>query len=326
MSKGLSQKIFGSIYLKLFVSFGLIALILLKIDLGTLKENLLAADLKIYGFATGLFFLQQVVIAYSWQILLKAQENRVSFWNVLRVYFIGSFMGTFLPSSVGMDVVRIYGLAKHIKDGVDSASSMVVSRILGFLVLIAFALVAAIPMSRLMHESQIFLWIFLLSVLFLGTAVFVLSPLTQKILYFILEKIHLSRFNASIQAVYRSIYEFSQHKKALLQLTGVSVFFQLLGIYIVFLVGKSLNIPLSMTYYFLLIPIIMVITLIPISIAGIGVRESSFIYFFTQAGISSTQALSLSFLVFFQWILMALIGGLIYLLVGFQGAQVMEQH
>ena len=316
-------RLLNSIYLKLIISLGLMALIISKIDLTSLKENLFSANINLYFFATILFFTQQVIIAYSWQILLKAQGNNVPFLNVLRVYFIGSFFGAFLPSSVGMDIVRIYGLAKHLKDGTDSASSMVVARVLGFWILIAFALLAAIPMSHILGKRQLFIWILILSIIFLGATIFFLSPFTKKILYLLLKLMHLSHFEKQVEETYRSIYEFSRHRKAIFQLLLVSVLFQILGIYIIFLIGKSLDIKMSIGLYFLLIPIIMIITLIPISIAGIGVRESSFVYFFTQAGSTSAQALSLSLLVFFQWILIALIGGIIYL---FQGIGAVEVH
>ena len=318
-------RLFNSIYFKLIISLGLMALLVSKVDLANLKNNLFSVDLNLYFFATILFFAQQVIIAYSWQILLKAQGNHVPFLNILRIYLIGSFIGAFLPSSVGMDVVRIYGLAKHLKDGTHSASSMVVARVLGFWILIAFALLAAVPMSHILGERKLFVWILILSIFFLAATVFFLSPVTKRILYLLLKLVHLSHFKKQVEQTYRSIYEFSRHRKALLQLLLVSVFFQILGIYIVFLIGRSLDIKMSIGLYFLLIPIIMIITLTPISIAGIGVRESSFVYFFTQVGSTSAQALSLSFLVFFQWILIALIGGIIYLLPGIGALQVHEQ-
>ncbi|MCK4822914.1 flippase-like domain-containing protein, partial [bacterium] len=65
-------------------------------------------------------------------------------------------------------------------------------------------------------------------------------------------------------------------------------------------------------YFFLFVPIISVLTMLPISLNGIGIREGAFVFFFTKVGISSAQALSMSILTYTIVLLASLIGGLIY--------------
>ena len=311
------KKILNSFYVKLLVSLVLIFLIFSRINLQGLKDNLLLINVFLFGLATLLFFVQQIIIVYAWLILLKAQGNSVPFLNLLEVYVIGSFWGTFLPSSIGMDVVRIYGLSKYLNNGVDPASSMFVARLAGFVILIGFALAAAIPLGNLLENTHLFIWIVILFIIFMASIILVLSPFIQRLFYYIFEKLHLYSVKTYVEKLYVSIYQFSKYKMPMIRMFAVTIVFQILGIYIIFLVGKSLNINVVLTYYFLLIPIIMVITLIPISIAGIGVREGSFVYFFSLIGLTATKSLSLSLMIFFQWLLLALIGAAVYLIVGF---------
>ena len=65
-------------------------------------------------------------------------------------------------------------------------------------------------------------------------------------------------------------------------------------------------------YYFVYVPVIFVISMLPISVAGIGVREGSFVYFFSQVGASKPEAFSLSLAVFLQAVGLALLGGALY--------------
>jgi hypothetical protein len=59
---------------------------------------------------------------------------------------------------------------------------------------------------------------------------------------------------------------------------------------------------------------IWIITMVPISISGLGVREGAFVFFFTKVGVSDLAALLLSFLNFSQLIVLGLMGGIVYLL------------
>jgi predicted signal transduction protein with EAL and GGDEF domain len=81
---------------------------------------------------------------------------------------------------------------------------------------------------------------------------------------------------------------------------------------VIFLVGRAVGIELGIGYYFIYIPLITALAVLPISVLGIGIREGAFVFFFAQAGVPQAQALSLSLLLFSQSLLMALIGGVWY--------------
>ena len=76
----------------------------------------------------------------------------------------------------------------------------------------------------------------------------------------------------------------------------------------------ALNIDLSITYLFIVIPLIYLTEALPISINGLGVREGAFVFFFTQAGVSKEKALAVGLLVIsIRYIFVMLIGGSLFL-------------
>jgi uncharacterized membrane protein YbhN (UPF0104 family) len=84
-----------------------------------------------------------------------------------------------------------------------------------------------------------------------------------------------------------------------------------------YVLGLSLRDRVSIWYYFLFVPITSIVTLLPVSFAGLGVREGAYVFLFTQAGMPQETALSLSLLVYVVSIFApGLIGGVIYVLKG----------
>ena len=100
---------------------------------------------------------------------------------------------------------------------------------------------------------------------------------------------------------------------------GVSLVFNISLITMNYLIGLSLGDRVSIWYYFLFVPITSIVTILPVSFAGLGVREGAYVFLFTQAGMPRETALSLSLLVYVISIFTpGLIGGVIYVLKGAQ--------
>jgi uncharacterized protein (TIRG00374 family) len=97
----------------------------------------------------------------------------------------------------------------------------------------------------------------------------------------------------------------------------VSLVFNISLITMNYLIGLSLGDRVSIWYYLLFVPITSIVTILPVSFAGLGVREGAYVFLFTQAGMPRETALSLSLLVYVISIFTpGLIGGIIYVLKG----------
>ncbi|MDZ7291261.1 MAG: flippase-like domain-containing protein [candidate division KSB1 bacterium] len=300
-------------WLKAVISAVLLALLIWKVNLGELIGVMASADLGIYVTAFALFLFQQVVVAYCWQLLLAVQKNAVPFIKTLHVHFAGSFFGTFLPSSISMDIVRAYYLSRHLRRGLDAASSMFVTRVVGFGVNFLMALLVAIPVTRANNDPHLLWTVAALTLAFFAAIWVTLNRRLLQLMSGLLRRCKLGKIADKLVDFREAILQVAEAKDAILRLLALSVFFQILGIVIIFIVGRAVAIDLDFWHYCIYVPLITAIAVLPISVLGIGIREGAFVFFLTQAGVLKAQALSLSLLLFSQSLLMAVIGGIWYL-------------
>lgn len=78
------------------------------------------------------------------------------------------------------------------------------------------------------------------------------------------------------------------------------------------LIGMSLNLDVPLGYYFVIVPLVDLISILPISISGIGVREGSYVGLLYLAGVETPQGLAFGLLGFLVIVAASLLGGIIY--------------
>ena len=145
--------------LKIFISLGLMAYFFYlflsnPVDRAVLKAAFLQANYLYWGIALGLYLLAVISNAYKWQVLLKAQGVLVPIKPLTNYTFVGFFFTNFLPSNVGGDIMRGYGLARYTDRNADAAVSVVVDRIIGLMAFMFTAVVAALVAVRLVSTAQ----------------------------------------------------------------------------------------------------------------------------------------------------------------------------
>ncbi|RMG76117.1 MAG: UPF0104 family protein, partial [Bacteroidetes bacterium] len=108
-----------------------------------------------------------------------------------------------------------------------------------------------------------------------------------------------------------SINEYENHKIALIKVYLLSLSMQFCRILIYFFASHAVNTVLPFKYFLIFTPIVMFVVMLPISLAGIGLRESSFVYFFSKVGVDPTVAFAISALVSVIIVVSILPGGLV---------------
>ena len=302
-----------SFLLKALVSIALMTLLIWKIDLGRIITAFSGLDVAWFSLATFFFFLQQIIVAYCWKIVLDAQVSQVSLLKVTQVHFIGIFFGVLLPTSIGMDIVRAFSLSRHMTKKVDAMSSLFFVRVVGYFVFFFLALMFAMYVA-IRSGNFVFAGIILgMAALFVLLVWISLHPVFHKWIEKVLDKLKLWRFSSKLGEFRSSTIALLNEKTVFIKVVAYSIFFQVFGIYIVYLVGRSVGIELGLVYYFIYVPVIMAITILPLSLAGIGLREGAFVFFFAPLGVPEAKSLTLSLLLFSQMLILAVIGGGIYL-------------
>jgi hypothetical protein len=156
--------------------------------------------------------------------------------------------------------------------------------------------------------------VLVLTVVFVAAIFLILQHHALAFIKGILTRFGLAGVAEKIGGFRAGIMGLGRSRSRMLRLIAVSFVYQSLGIVIVFMLGRALGVELSLWRYFIYLPVITALTVLPISLAGIGIREGAFVFFFAQAGVMQAQALALSLLLFAQTLALALLGGLWYFL------------
>lgn len=295
--------------LRIVVSLGLMALILSKIDLDKGAQLVKGSDLFYWLLAIFITILAVFVSAYKWQLILLSQGLRIPMRRLFSFYLVGLFFNNFLPTSIGGDAVRAYDVSRSTGRAPEAIASVVAERVLASVSLGFIALIGIFISYR--AAAQFLSWVvafFVLSVgllmLFLNTHLLEGFLNRARLLNFFDLKQKLVEAGRASQAPLRN-------QNTFISVLLLSLVFQTLVVTVNLAVLGALGIRVSAVYPFIFVPIISALSLLPISINGLGIREGGYIYFFSQVGVSTTQAVATSLGFFFTVTLVSLVGGVI---------------
>jgi uncharacterized membrane protein YbhN (UPF0104 family) len=261
-------------------------------------------------FAAALLLLLSgsLVRAYRWGALVWALDVDVSWWRLVSLYFVGAFFGQFLPSGVGGDAVKMYELSRDDHKASAAISSVLVDRFLGLFVLFAMALVALVGGYRLV-EPRVRIFI---GAVFVGSLVGVGLVAQRTWIEAWGQRLgigHLLGRIKILRELYASLHEYGP--AALSRAIGASVVWNLILVMGYYLLALAVGIQLSVWHFFLFVPIISALLMVP-SLGGLGIREASTTYLFTQAGVIEPKAVAMALAYDITLIVTELIGASIY--------------
>ncbi|MBE3092189.1 MAG: flippase-like domain-containing protein [Chloroflexi bacterium] len=275
----------------------LIILLLRWINIPDMFSLLKNVNLYYFILLLALITCDRIFMAYKWHLLLRIKDMSISVFSVIRTYYIATFIGFFLPTTVGGDMVRVLKLRSEKRRGTDVLSSVILERILGF---IASAILAPIAALFLISFFKLNIWRFLGiagAFLFLFTILMVIS-FSEVIVRKIDKNEKLSKnflFN-KLKKLYLSYAEYKNHKGVLVLFLALSILEQLAPVIGNYLACRALNLSIPFIYFLLIIPLVQLISRIPISFEGIGVNEGLLVYFFALLGLSKTGAFTIGLL------------------------------
>ena len=262
-----------------------------------------------------LVLADRALMAYRWFVLLRPLEGRdfPSFHAVLRIFFVSTFVGTFLPASIGGDAVRAYSLSNHDVPIADAMASVFVDRMLGVLSVLIMALAGLVIARDLAANPGVMLALAVTSGACLIAALLIFSDAADTLAERLLARIPWARLRKEAGSLIASIRRYAKHHDALGAVLVGSVVVQILRVFQACFLGAALGIRQPLLTYFAVIPLILLIMFLPITANGIGTGQAAFVWLFKRAGTSGAEAFALSVLFVALGILANLPGALYYL-------------
>lgn len=288
----------GLLALKIGVTVGLLAYLLWRVDLASVADIVSGASWGWIAAAFALYLALQGLCAWRWLWLARVLGLEGRWVAFVRYYYVGMFFNLFLPTGVGGDVYRCYYLARSAADWTRAIVSVLADRGVGFATMCVIAAVATFAFGAV-HLPAWLEWALGAGVagvlVLLAVVVAARGPLS------------------SIRTAMPLIVEFFRRPGVLAFVAGLSFLLQSLVIVVNIFNAEALHLDVPVVFYFILIPLIAVATMIPVSLNGLGVREGAFVFFLAQVGVPEAQALSLALLWLAVTAAASLVGGLVWL-------------
>ncbi len=289
-------------YGRLLGSLILVGLLVWRIDWRQVASAFAQLETSYWLLALGLYLLTQGVSAARWQMLGHMLGLGGGWRDYLSPYFIGMFFNLVLPTSVGGDVVRAWYLARRSRPSV-AFLSVLADRVNGLAVLIAVACVATLCCPIPLPGWIVAIVAAMGTTCVLGLALLPLLPwLRQR-----------SSLHPRLAPLLDGADLCLRDHRGLLSVTLLSLVVQLANVVLAWLVGEGLGLKVPPLYYGVLIPLVSILTLLPISLNGMGLREAGTMLLLAPLQISSASAVTLSLLLFAVYTVASLLGGVVYL-------------
>ena len=301
---------------KILISAALLYLALRKVDLSDLASRFDIASLGWLALAIAVIFLQIFIGALRWREISAECGAPLAAMQAMRFNVIGAFFNQTLPSSIGGDAVRLWLLARGGAVWRAATYSVFVERAIG-LIALAVIILASLPWSyRLIEDANGRLALLLIDLAALagGVVFLVLGRLRWPWLKAWWGTHHL--YACSVIAN-RVIFSLKHGPK----LAILSLLVHILAVVMAWCVAQSITAPVSFGQMFQLVPPVMLITMMPISIAGWGVREATMGLAFGYAGLAANEGVNVSLLFGAVYFVVGAFGGLVWIFSAEKAAQ-----
>ena len=302
----LLRRLAGSLWVRAVVSAGLLAAVATQIDYGAIRGRLAGGSWGWFALAAAVLFASFVVGGLRWHIFLAAAGVGSTRRKAVDAYLIGTFTTNFLPTQIGGDVTRAVVVAER-GTRMRSLTTVVLDRAsaLACMIVVGWIVVAANPAAV---PGQLF------GALAAASSAFVLVCLLLALL------VRLRAPRRLLPARLRPAA--GEIKDAVVRCLTLSVLgrtlliglgFQALVYLAVWLVARSISLAVPFAVIASALAPVLILSTAPVSIGGFGVREGSYVFLLSYAGVGATEATLFSLLTAATFALASLPGALVLL-------------
>lgn len=301
-----------SVYLRIIVSIFLFYYVFHKVGWSDFFKTVRGANpvLILLSFAVNPFLI--LVSAAKWHILSKSQGMKVSLGRLFLLYIVGYLFNNVLPTNVGGDVVRAYELGKYTNKRAEAMASVFMERFTGLTALIFLGFISLALKVSLVEDVMLLISLGIAFIGYVGGTWMVFDP---SLLSYIRKKSRwkiTDKFLQKLLRVQEAIYIYKDHKKELVYSMILSFVFYFVGLVNVYVSALAFGVSISFVDLMIVVPIILILTMIPVSLGGLGLQEWAYYFMFSKVGVPGAVGLSVALLMRAKSVILGLIGGLIY--------------
>jgi len=286
-------------YIKWFQVFGIILfiIILTRLDFGRIANQLIHfkwAWLSVYVLSMILMLLFKVL---RWRTALSKQGINYSIGKVFAISAITSFWGIVTPGRLG-ELGKVMFLQKDNYSFAKSSVSVIIDRLYDITILLLLGIFSLIYFISLLNPNiRIFITIFILIIGCLILIYFLkkdLRDLLKKAVKFFLSEEKYNKL-AKEWNIFKSDFGIV-FPSTIIPMLFYSILAYLCYYVQIYVVAVGFGVNISFIYLGLCSSLAALISLIPISIGGLGTREAVFLFLLSKVSVSSETAVLISFI------------------------------
>lgn len=284
-------------------------LILSKINVSKTIDLLLDIDINYFLVSVLLIFPMIGLRAWRWQLLMKCQNINYTLKDSFLIYMVGLYMGVITPGRLG-DFIKVLYLRKDRYSWGQSILSVLSDRLFDLISLFLLGYAGLFIFSTLFEHGFRVITFYIICTILLVIVFLSKKTIISKFIQILFKKLIPASYKNDVGETARDFYKN-------LKLIDINVLLfssvaTLLAWFVyytqIYLVTLSLAIPVSFWYLATCITISAMLTLLPISISGIGTRDATLIIMFSYVGVDSESAIALSFMILIMYIINAFFG------------------
>jgi uncharacterized protein (TIRG00374 family) len=296
---------------KAAISVTLLYFCLRTVDFAVLAQRLSRLDFRWVTFVLAALALQTVASTIRWQQIVLQCGAPLNFGRALYYMMVAAFFNQMLPSTVGGDAARVYLFARDSANLRIASYSVLVDRGIGLFFLVILVAVC-LPWSLALIKDQLGR-ISLLVIGIGGVAAGLVFAMLAFIPKTLAERWWVIRH---ITGVAKVSVQLCRPARTALTISFLSIFIHLLTVMAAWAAAKSIASPLSFADALFLVPPVMLISVVPISIAGWGVREGVMVVAFGYAGLHQSDGLIVSLLIGLGMLTLGVLGAIWWVFAG----------
>jgi uncharacterized protein (TIRG00374 family) len=311
----------AAFFVKLTVTTALLTILLARTPVHEISMKLRAMAPVTLGLAVALLFIISLTITLRWGLILRHFGPKVRWLGLWRYTMIGGFFNQALPSAVGGDLFRVWYARKNNVSFRDAIATVLVDRLLGLAALTAVAMVGApFVLSRSGAQPLLMASLAAIAIVLAASAVFLSLDRLEGWIASLPRRSSIGTAPAAVHRLMGTGAWAARNTRKMLRAwpdgpiaLGISLVNQLLVGYVAFLLLADMGGSVALGWVLVLFPAVLLLSMLPISLGGWGVRESAMVVAFGLVDVPADAALSASILYGLCLLLASLPGGVLWL-------------
>lgn len=288
------------LWLRIALSIALVALLLTYVvDAGEVVRILQRFDATYLLLAIAVVTIDRVLMTFKWTLLLRAQGYRLPLWQGVTIYCTSMVWGLALPATVGADAIRAVIVTKRGFNGTDVVTSIVIERMVGFVLALALGLVSLVILRSIdVLDARFDKALYAGVLLLIGVIALLVAALNETLVGKLVARLpqalrqsKVTTYLMRFAAAYRSL---GGAHRTIAQFGALTVLEQVFSVLFPWTLALGLNVPVDLLLLLGVLPLSTLISRLPISFDGLGVYEAVFVGLLVLAGIDAEAALAIA--------------------------------